>query len=264
MISSDRLLRIIGRLCNWTWRHAAHIVVLSNGFRRLLIKRGIPEERLTVIPNWADETGVAALDSTPLPPVFTEPGKFRVLFAGNMGPAQALDAVLDAAVILAKKRPEAEILFLGSGLEADRLKRRADDESIGNVHFLARVPMTDVGAYLAAADCLLVHLKADPLFAITIPSKTQAYMAAGKPIIMAVRGDAAELVVQSEGGVVVPPEDAQALADAVAELAALDPHKLAMMGSNARRFYQTHLSFEEGTRNLAKILKSVSGEGREV
>lgn len=261
MIGNERLLRAIGHLCRWTWRRAAHIVVLSNGFRRLLIERGVPDKRITVIPNWADEAGVTA-PSGPRPDALAEPGKFRVLFAGNMGPAQALDSVLDAAAILAKKRPEVEFCFLGSGLETERLKARAANEELANVRFLPRVPMADVGAYLAAADCLLVHLKADPLFVITIPSKTQAYMAAGKPVIMAVEGDAAELVHQSRGGVVVPPENAGALAEAVAKVADLPPTELAALGVNAHQFYHDHLSFERGTRNLAGVLGDIARAGK--
>jgi glycosyltransferase involved in cell wall biosynthesis len=262
MIGNERLLGVIGRLCRWAWRRASHIVVLSNGFRRLLIERGVPEEKITVIPNWADEKAVTASFAPP-PDALTEPGKFRVLFAGNMGPAQALDSVLDAAAMLVGKRPEVEFCFLGSGLETERLKARREKEGLANVRFLPRVPMAEVGAYLAAADCLLVHLKADPLFAITIPSKTQAYMAAGKPVIMAVEGDAAELVRESRGGVVVPPEDAQALAGAITSLADASPDDVAELGANAYRFYRSHLSFEQGVRNLAEVLGNMARKGRD-
>lgn len=257
MIGNERALRLVGLFCRWTWRRADRIAVLSNGFRRLLIERGVPEEKIAVIPNWADEEAVAA-DPGARPEALGEADKFRVLFAGNMGPAQALDPVLDAAALLAAKCPQAEFCFLGSGLELERLKARAEGEALANVRFLPRVPMAKVGAYLAAADCLLVHLKADPLFSITIPSKTQAYMAAGKPIVMAVEGDAAELARESGSGVVVPPEDAQSLADAVVTLSGLDPGDLAELGANARRFYDEHLSFERGVGSFAAVLNDVS------
>lgn len=257
MIGSERVLRIVGHVCRWTWARATHIVVLSNGFRRLLVERGVPAGKITVIPNWADEKAVAA-PSVSRPEAFREPGRFRVLFAGNMGPAQALDAVLGAAMIVARKNPSIEFCFLGSGLDVERLEARAAREALANVHFLPRVPMAEVGAYLAAADCLLVHLKADPLFAITIPSKTQAYMAAGKPIVMAVEGDAADLVRQSSGGVIAPPEDPEALAEAIVKLAELPPAELARLGANARRFYDEHLSFEHGIRSFAAVLNAVS------
>lgn len=256
MVGSGRVLGIVDKFCRWTWRRADHIAVLSNGFRTLLIERGVPQEKITVIPNWADEEAVNS-SSTPPPEAFAEKRKFRVLFAGNMGAAQALDSVLDAAAIVARNEPRIEFCFLGSGIDVERLKARAEAENLANVRFLPRVPMAAVGAWLASADCLLVHLKADPLFAITIPSKTQAYMAAGKPVVMAVEGDAAELVRQSEGGVVVPPQDAQLLAQAVVGFAALSPGDLAGLGANARRFYDEHLSFEQGTRSFATVLGDV-------
>lgn len=256
MISNERALHIVDLFCRWTWRRADHIAVLSNGFCRLLIERGVPKQKITVIPNWADEEAVTA-DLGTRPEVLGDAGKFQVLFAGNMGPAQALDSVLDAAATVAQKDSRIEFCFLGSGLELERLKARAEGETLENVRFLPRVPIAEVGAYLAAADCLLVHLRADPLFAITIPSKTQAYMAAGKPIIMAVEGDAAELVRQSAGGVVVPPEDAQSLADAIVMLAGLPSAELVRLGANARRFYDEGLSFERGVSSFAAVLNGV-------
>jgi len=261
MIGNERVLKVVDSFCRWTWRRADHIAVLSNGFRELLIERGAPQEKITVIPNWADEEALGA-PSVSRPDAFAEPGRFRVLFAGNMGAAQALDSALDAAAIVARNEPRIEFCFLGSGIETERLKKRTQDEALANVRFLPRVPMAEVGGYLAAADCLLVHLKADPLFAITLPSKTQAYMAAGKPLVMAVEGDAAELVRQSAGGVVVPPGDAPALADAVVGLAALSPDDLAALGANARRFYDEHLSFERGVRSFATVLGNISRKRR--
>ncbi|WP_309083907.1 glycosyltransferase family 4 protein [Chelativorans sp.] len=256
MITSEGVLRIVGLVCRWTWRGVDRISVISEGFRRLLIARDVPDFKISVVPNWADET-VARASTGTTPEAFNVPGKFRVLFAGNMGAAQALDSVLDAAAIVAEERPEIEFWLLGSGIELDHLKLRVEREKLGNVRFLPRVPMADVGAYLSAAECLLVHLRADPLFTVTIPSKTQAYMAAGKPIIMAVEGDAAELIRRAGGGIVVPPQDPQRLAEAACNLAGLPPEELARLGANARRFYNEQLSFDRGTRTLAKLLHSV-------
>jgi len=102
-----------------------------------------------------------------------------------------------------------------------RLKERALLLDLDNVVFLPAVPMAEVGAILSAADALLVHLRRDPLFEITIPSKTQAYMAVGKPLLMAVNGDAADLVTQSHSGVTAESENPHALADAAQLLATM-------------------------------------------
>lgn len=263
MLDSKGALKIIDVISRWAWRSANHVTVLSPGFQKLLVERGVPQERISIIPNWADDDE-AGSDAEIAGPVKDRVGqkKFCVLFAGNMGPAQALDTVLDAAAILRSAWPQIEFRFLGSGIDADRLKGRVETENLTNVQFLARVPKAEVRAYIQAADCLLVHLKADPLFTITIPSKTQAYMAGGKPVVMAVEGDAADLVRQSAGGVVVPPEDAQALARAISELAGLAPAALAELGANARRFYDAHLSFDLGARRFADVLASAGGGGR--
>jgi len=122
--------------------------------------------------------------------------------------------------------------------------------------------MTEVGAYLNAADALLVHLRKDPLFEITIPSKTQAYMAAGRPLLMGVDGDAAELVRQSGGGVVVESENAQALADAAERLAGAGAQELAAMGRQARRFYDEHLSLAAGAARFGTIFERLAAARR--
>jgi glycosyltransferase involved in cell wall biosynthesis len=112
------------------------------------------------------------------------------------------------------------------------------------------------------ADVLLVHLNDEPLFKITIPSKVQAYMAAGRPILCAVGGDANDLVVASGGGVVSPPEDPAALVEAILELRAMPEHRLRSMGENGRRFYESKLSLMNGVSRFEAIFRSVADSGR--
>jgi colanic acid biosynthesis glycosyl transferase WcaI len=203
MFSNARALKVVSKGCDWVYRSVDHIAVLSPGFRRLLIERGVPEEKIDVIYNWCAEDTVTRSIGL-LPAGFPDTANFRVLFAGNMGKAQALDSVIEAAKILQSRAVPVTFIFLGGGVEVTRLQNKAAEEGLQNVVFLPAVPMAEVGDYLSSADALLVHLKNDPLFSITIPSKTQAYMAAGKPILMAVDGDAAELVVRSQCGVTAP------------------------------------------------------------
>src|SRR5580698_596409 len=140
--------------------------------------------------------------------------------------AQGLDSVLRAAQICRTTVPAAEFLFMGGGVERRRLEGMATEMRLDNVKFLPRQPMHAMGRILAGADALLVHLKDDPLFRITIPSKTQAYLAAGKPILMGVGGDAADLVNQSQSGVLCQPGDPQSIADAVKKMVDASPKEL--------------------------------------
>lgn len=253
MMNSRWLLAVIGWLCGVLYKAVDHIVVLSPSFKTLLEARGVSGAKISVIYNWADESAPEAMPD--LPAGFEAGDAFRVLFAGNMGAAQGLDSVLEAAQLVAARQPGVLFYFLGSGLETDRLKAIAAKQRIANVRFLPRVPAAAVAAYLRAADALLVHLKDDPLFAITIPSKTQSYMQAGRPILMGVRGDAAELIERAEAGIVVAPENPAALADAVLELHGMSVEARNAIGENARNYYSRFLSLDRATARIANILR---------
>jgi colanic acid biosynthesis glycosyl transferase WcaI len=261
MLNNSRALALVGRVCDWVYKRVDHLVVLSPGFKRLLLQRGVPEAKVEVIYNWADESALMSPLGT-VPAAFPSTDRFRVVFAGNMGKAQALDSVLDAAAILQARGSRASFVMLGGGVEVGRLKTHAVEMKLGNVVFLPPVPMSEVGTVLAAADVLLVHLCKDPLFEITIPSKTQAYMAVGKPLLMAVKGDAADLVRQAQCGLTAESENSQALADAVDYLAALPRGELKTMGENASRFYFEALGLKVGAVKFAAVFESLSHKVR--
>jgi glycosyltransferase involved in cell wall biosynthesis len=259
MVNGARALAVVGWACQFVYRHVNRIVVLSPGFKQLLLSRGVPAEKMDVIYNWADEASLVApveIEFAHLP----EDRRFKVLFAGNMGKAQALDAVLDAAALLQEREANACFVMLGGGLEVARLQQRVKDMQLNNVVFLPAVPMAQVGAFLQKADALLVHLRKDPLFEITIPSKTQAYMAVGKPLLMAVNGDAADLVLESGGGIVAESENPKALAAAIEKLSALPPAVLLDMGMKAKAYYQSQLSLDVGARRFGEIFRGFSSE----
>jgi glycosyltransferase involved in cell wall biosynthesis len=256
MLNNERVLSIISRVCDWVYRQVDRIVVLSLGFRRLLIERGVPPEKLDVIYNWCDE---AALQAAPVASPGSAPdGQFRVVFAGNMGKAQALGTVVVAAELLSSERPEVRFMLVGSGIEVDGLKQLVAKKGLKNVVFIPRVPMNEVGPILASADALLVHLKDDPLFAITIPSKTQAYMAIGKPLLLAVRGDAAELVQHAACGVTAIPEDARSVADAAIRLADLSALERNEMGQRSRVFYERELALAVGAERFSAHFRGLA------
>lgn len=257
MVNNARVLKVVAVVCQWVYRRVDYIVVLSLGFKLLLIKRGVPEDKVDVIYNWADEAVLAAPQGQ-LPASFPGADQFRIVFAGNMGKAQALDAVLEAAALLLARDSRVCFVMLGGGVEVNRLKQRAAQQRLCNVVFLPAVPMAEVGTLLNAADALLVHLRKDPLFEITIPSKTQAYMAVGKPLLIAVGGDAANLVAQSGGGVVVESENAEALAKAADALAALAPEQLLAMGQRAKAYYQEYLALRVGVAKFSAIFRCLA------
>lgn len=254
MISNPRFLRIIGSACDWMYRHADHIILHTNGFRRTLEGRGVPSTKMTTVIGWTLEGAAAKNSHLQAAKLKALPG-LKVMFAGNIGKAQALDSVISAAELLKSqgKSDAVTFCFLGSGLALEDLKAQAAAAGLSNVVFFPRVPPTEVGDWLAAADCLLVHLRNDPLFEITLPSKTQAYMLAAKPILMAVRGDAAELVTKAGCGVVALPQNPASLAEAALRLAEMPTTVRDALGNAGRDYYQRELSLAQGIRRFGEV-----------
>lgn len=258
MIANPRLLRIIGAACNWMYRHVDHIILHTHGFRQTLQARGVPAAKMTTVIGWTTEGGVADTTAAAAAQLHGLRG-LKVMFAGNIGRAQALDTVVAAAKLLTDQGQSGAVTFcfLGSGLALEDLKAQAAVHSLANVVFLPRVPPDAVGGWLAAADCLLVHLRDDPLFEITLPSKTQAYMYAARPILMAMRGEAADLVVKAGCGVAALPQNPASLADAALRLAQMTATDRVALGKAGRDYYDRELSLSQGMTRFGAIFDRV-------
>lgn len=268
MFGSRIGFRLVENAMSMVYRAADRIIVLSPGFKRLLCSRGVPEHKIDVVYNWSpDENawssdGNAGANASIVETTAAQRSRttFEVLFAGNLGKAQGLDAVLDAAAIVGRVRGDVRFVFVGWGIDKDRLQDRARQLGLSNTEFRPPVPRENMAPVLAQADALLVHLRDDPLFAITIPSKTQSCLMAGRPVIMAVRGDAARLIARAKAGVVCEPENPEDIARAVLHLREMTPELRAAMGEAGRRYYWRHLSFDRGVRAIARTLENVGDE----
>lgn len=258
MLPGGAANRLLAAICNGVYRRADWLAVLSPGFKAVLSQRSVPPERIEVIYNWCDEV---AQRPSPRDEALAESlglnGRFNILFAGTMGVMQGLDTVLEAAQHCQQTVPQAQFVFVGGGVDRPRLQAEAARLGLSNVRFLPRQEPEAMGPLYALADALLVHLKDDPLFRITIPSKTQAYLYMGRPIIMAMQGDAAELVRQAGAGLLCPPESPEALATAVAQLAALPLEAREQMGRNGAVFYAEKLAMEIGVARFAERMRLV-------
>ncbi|MDD3029733.1 MAG: glycosyltransferase family 4 protein [Alphaproteobacteria bacterium] len=262
ILKNRTLLKTIGWLAQRIYRQAAAIVVPTEGYYKKFLTRGVPQKKLHLIHNWCDEEALAQRSLSQPGLLASFKGRFTVVYAGNMGPAQALFRVLDAAALLKKKRDDIQFVFVGDGLDSTALKKDASARQLSNVSFFPQMPMNEVGHVLDAADALLVHLRVDPLFTITIPSKTQAYLFAGKPIVMAVAGDAKSLILRAQAGVCAVPEDPHSLVQAVESLADLSESERVAMGKRGRLYYDENLSLKIGTRLMAAVFASCVKRGR--
>jgi colanic acid biosynthesis glycosyl transferase WcaI len=262
MIRSPRLARILDAFCRWTYARANRIVVLSQAYKDRLVGLGVPTEKVDVVYNWCDEASllppVAELDDSTrnvLPP-----GHFHVVYAGSLGPLQDLGPVIDAAHLLSTHPAGIRLTLVGNGIEAASLRDHAWSAGVSNVTFVPRQDQQSAAAILKRADVLLVHLKDHPLSRGAIPQKVQAYLAAGRPIVIGANGEAADLVEHAGGGVRCRPGDVSDIARAIAQLAALSETERQTMGSRGAEYYRTHLSFDRGSWKMERLFERVACE----
>jgi len=246
--------RALGRM----YERASAIVVPSPGLAGLLTRRGVKHSKIETIPNWCDEGRLvrSEFDATALKAQYGLGGRFTVMFAGTMGTAQGLDVVVDAAELLAAESA-IEFVLVGGGVEASRLRQSVVDRGLDNVRFVDRVPLERASELLMLADVVLVHLRDEPFFRATTPSKTQAYLAAGRPILMAMRGDAADLVERAGAGLACAPEDPRALAATVRRFHAMRKNEREAMGLRGRNYYDTNLSSAVAIQRFAEIFRRI-------
>jgi len=243
MLTHGWALALLRRVARFVYHGAAQINVITEGYRRNLLALGVPDYKLRLIHHWSpDATATAIVDSG-----FAEreglAGKFNVLYAGAIGPCQHLSTVLEAAALL-RDQPRVQFVIAGDGVERLDLGRRAAAAGLANVRFCGWRSPDDAARLQAAADVLLVHLKPDAMSRVSIPSKTFGYMAAGKPILMAVQGEAAELIRAHECGYAVAPADPAALAGAVRGALRQTSAERRRLGEAARRAYEEHFAPE--------------------
>ena len=254
-------LKLVAVYCKLFYKIAAKLVVLSPGFKEKLIQNGVPENKIEIIYNWFDEKNLnPGRSSKEVSEVLKHKDSFKVLFAGNMGKVQALETVLEAANLLKDSNPQIQFVFMGAGVEVEHLQAESVRMNLFNVHFLSPVPPEQMGEFLDAADVLLVHLKRDPLFEITIPSKIQAYLAAGKPILVAVPGDASELVMRAQAGFPCESENPDALAQKVVEFSRMSNGQLLQLGENGKRFYKKYMSMQVGADHFDRLFRGLISE----
>jgi glycosyltransferase involved in cell wall biosynthesis len=263
MVADGSARRVVARGIEWWSRRiyaqAGAIVTISEGMKDHLKQRGVPAEKLSVIPNWAEEdTFFPMARDAGLGQRLGTAGRFNLMFSGNLGLYQNLDVLMHAAHLL-RDTPQVQVVVVGTGQLETELRQLNEQLQLDNVRFIGRLPYQEMGPVTALADALLVSLQDRPFLSVTIPGKTQVAMACARPIVMAVRGDAARLVESAHCGVVCPPGDAPTLAAAVRQLASLPDEERLAMGERGRRYYELNMSLDRGARKLETLLLDLGG-----
>jgi glycosyltransferase involved in cell wall biosynthesis len=177
------------------------------------------------------------------------------MFAGNIGEAQSFDTLLKTAVLLKKDQIDVQWIIIGDGrLKAYLTEQIVKLDLINNFHLLGSYPSEEMPKYFSCADALIVSLKKDPIFSLTIPSKIQSYLACGKPIIASLDGEGSKIILNAQAGFVSQSEDPLALKEAILKLLNLSKDEKITMGNNARNYFEKEFEREYLLDKLEIIL----------
>lgn len=238
--------------CRLTYRLSDVIGVIAPGMAQLLEERGVPSRKIQHMPNGLpDMFSTAAQNSTKSSRAELGLPEGRLfMYAGNMGPLQNLEALVEAFA----KVPSAQLAIIGSGVTENRIRRKVED--VANIHVLGRVPSTEIGRYISASDIQIVSLADSPLLRVTMPSKVQTALSAGKPIFAYAAGDIAEVVTRPRAGLACAPGNEEAAVRTIEHLNSLDESTLIEMGARAREVYDTEYSVRKMVGRLELALNS--------
>ncbi len=261
MMKRKWALNIINAWCNFNYRTANFITVATPGFYKRLIAIGVPKEKLEIVSNWSrDVISEEKLPNNLLSEYFND-NNINILYAGNLGIVQSLSTVLKAAKKLKEDgNNKINFIFLGGGAEEDNLKQQALNWKLDNVQFISRVNSNEVTKYLNAADFLLVHLKKDDLFKITIPSKILAYLKSGKPILMGLEGDARDILENAQAGFSFEPDNYIDLENQIKKVMLLNKDEIKQMGARGKEYYKNNLSMVSSVNKLEENFKKIIKE----
>ena len=231
IVQSRLLLQFVGKLVSFIYKRCDFILAQSKSFISQIHRYSGAEKRVVYFPSWAES--VFNMPSVaPAGEVLRVPGNFNVMFAGNIGDAQDFPAILAAAESL-KSHTHIRWLIVGDGRlknwVTDEIKRRNLQDS---VLLLGRYPVERMPSFFKHANALLVSLKDEPIFAMTIPGKLQSYLAAGIPVVAMLNGEGAEVVTSSRSGLACPAGDHAGLAAAVLKLSQMTSDEQEAMGRN--------------------------------
>jgi len=255
-VRNPAILKGIEHIVRFIYRHIDLILVQSEAFVEP-VRKLAPRTRIAYLPNSIDDSFALRVEADSV-----ADNKFTVLFAGNMGTAQAVDCIIGAAEIL-RTYPDIRFELVGDGSQWAWLRDEVARKGLVNVHLPGRRPVEEMPKLMQQSSALLVTLRAEKIFEYTVPSKVQAYMACGRPIIAAINGEGARIIRESGAGLAVPAEDAHALAQAILDLRSLPAARREAMGVAGHAFYLKHYREESVVKSLLEYLQQATSREKE-
>lgn len=248
-VKNRHVLRFFTWVTRLMYRHSDKILMSSRGFRESILDKGDFEHKLVYFPNWAEDV-FRQEENVDVPQM---PDGFKVMFAGNLGEAQDMEAIVAAAQEL--KSTDVKILLVGDGRKREWVEEQINVSGLKDVLFtLGRHPLSAMPSFFNAADVLLLSLKDEYIFSLTVPAKLQAYMASGKPIVAMMNGEARNIIEDAGCGNSCPAGDFRRLAEVLIRLSEVDKSELCGYGLRGKRYFDEHFTKEKCIDHLCEIL----------
>lgn len=252
-VKNKTVLSFFTGMVKYIYNNSDKILISSKGFKESILTKGNYEDKLIYFPNWAEDSILKGDANYPIPEL---PQGFKILFAGNIGVAQDVNSIIKTALIL-KEKLDIHFVFVGDG----RSKQELEDFVITNnlsktVHFMGRFPIDAMKTFFTKADVLLVSLKDELIFNVTVPAKLQAYLCTQKPILGILNGEGAELIKDANCGFSVNAGNSEGLTKEIVRLYELSEEQRNILGQNGFRYFEENFTMTKCINNLELILKS--------
>lgn len=255
-VKNKLVLKLVEHIVRFIYRRVDLLLVQSEAFIAPVsaLAGGTP---VIYYPNSVDDSfSVPAID--PLPEVEGLDDKFSILFAGNIGTAQAVEVIVEAADLL-KENNNIHFVVIGNGSRRDWMLQQLKERKLTNIYLPGRFPIEMMPGFMQKASVLLVTLADEEIFRYTVPSKVQAYLAAGRPILACLNGEGARLVVAAGAGLAIPAQDGTALATAILQMYGYTQHERDVLGANGSTYFAEHFLHDMLIDRLILIIQSCIG-----
>ncbi|MGE1155984.1 glycosyltransferase family 4 protein [Pseudomonas kitaguniensis] len=256
-VKNSVALRLVGLMVRGIYHFCDTLLLQSHAFFAP-VRKYSSADKLVYFPNSIDTSSDEVTSTIPVELQHELESNFSVVFAGNLGTAQSLESVVDAAKLL-KGEPGLRVILVGSGSMAKWVTEQKILYHLDNLTLAGRFPMNAMSEIYSRSSALLVSLKDEEIFSYTVPSKVQAYLAAGRPIIASLRGEGARVIDESGSGMTCIPGDGRALADAILAMKSLSHDQRQAMGTAGRDYFNENYDMDNQTNRLIEILNSRIG-----
>jgi len=254
-MNSKLILKIIEWLVKLIYRKTDVIFISSRSFQESITDKGVSSEKIFYLPNWAEdiylkpvEKNAEIVKSLPL-------NGFKIMFAGNIGESQDFESIVLAAEKI-KDYEDIHWIIIGDGRKKTWVEQQIKLKKLNNIYLLGRHPMNTMPSFFREADVMLVSLKDEEIFGLTVPAKVQSYLACGKPILAMLNGEGAEIIKESNSGFAVNAGDFNKLSEKVIELYKMPKQQLDIMAKSSKEYYLNNFNRNDLIDRIMSIFHS--------